>query len=223
MKYLLSIFALVMLSNGLVAQDVSLPKGYKVIYTVKGDLDSDGIEEMVFVCDTKIAAQDYDNVPRQLLICKEKNGVWSIWHQSSTAIYGSCQGGAMGDPFMDLKIENGILIIEHMGGGSWKWSHTDKYKLEKDQFYLIGYVGTNGRPCDYWMWIDYDLTTGKIVVKKEFEDCESSENEVQKVEEESFFNKDIKLKIEDRNIKDLEITTPKFNHNFYLSVSLEED
>lgn len=54
----------------------------------------------------------------------------------------------MGDPFEKMTIDNGILIIDHFGGG-WKWKIIDKYRFQENEFILIGYTNIDGRPCEY--------------------------------------------------------------------------
>jgi len=108
-----------------------------------------------------------------LIIYKLQGKEWTVWKKSDQALYGSRDGGMMGDPFGDIEIKNGILLISQNGGSSWKWGHTDKYRFQNGAFYLIGYAGTYGKPCEYWTEEDFNLSTGKLVVKKEYETCKS--------------------------------------------------
>ena len=73
----------------------------------------------------------------------------------------------MGDPFEGIEIKNGILIINHWGGSSWKWSLSDKYRFQNNQFQLIGHTSNCGKPCEYWMNCDFNISTGKVIIKKE--------------------------------------------------------
>lgn len=40
----------------------------------------------------------------------------------------------MGDPFGEIEIKNGILLVSQNGGSSWKWGHTDKYRYQDENF-----------------------------------------------------------------------------------------
>ena len=145
------------------------------------------------------------------------NRKWIIWKQSIQALYNSRDGGMMGDPFGEIEINNGILLISHNGGSSWKWGHTDKYRYQNGEFYLVGYVSNYGKPCEYWTNVDFNLATGKMLVKKEYEDCEHSAQEIYKRENETAYKKNIKITIQSRNEKEVKIVTPKYKHEIYLA------
>ncbi|HEX4957534.1 MAG TPA: hypothetical protein VFV46_05100, partial [Lacibacter sp.] len=117
------------------------------IDSVYGDLDKDGADELVAAYNTrKEAEENYEGVPRELIIYKKKKGAWVVWQQSLQALYGSREGGMMGDPYGSITIEKGVLIISHNGGSSWKWSHTDKYRYNGTRFQLIGYTSIYAKP-----------------------------------------------------------------------------
>ncbi len=96
----------------------------------------------------------------------------------------------MGDPFEDMEIKNGLLLISQSGGSSWKWGHTDKYRYQEGDFYLIGYTSIAGKPCEYWQSVDYNLSTGKMIVKKEYEACEGDDQKISKEENETLVKRD---------------------------------
>jgi hypothetical protein len=127
----------------------------------------------------------------------------------------------MGDPFGEIKIENGILLISQNGGSSWKWDHTDRYRYQEGEFYLIGYISNYGKPCEYWQEVDFNLSTGKMIVKKEYEDCEKSDQTIYKRENETLFKKGLKISITDRNVREIKIITPKYRHEIYIAVRNE--
>lgn len=147
-------------------QDIPIPENYEIIETISGDLDKDGIKELVVAYNTKRKGDPYESVPRELIIYKIQERIWTVWKKSKQALYGSKEGGMMGDPFGEIEIKNGILLISHNGGSSWKWSHTDKYRYQDGEFYLIGYISYYGKLCEYWTSVDFNLSTGKLVVKK---------------------------------------------------------
>jgi hypothetical protein len=72
-----------------------------------------------------------------------------------------------------------------------------------------------GKPCEYWIHIDFNLSTGKIIYKKEFEDCEKGQ-EIYKTENEAFYKKGISIDLNNRNSKELKIISPKYKHELYL-------
>lgn len=198
-------------------QDIPVPENYSIIDTTSGDLDKDGIRELVVAYNTKKEDTSFESIPRELTIYKLQNKQWAVWKRSQTALYGSRDGGMMGDPFGEIEIKNGILLINQNGGSSWKWGFTDKYRYQNGDFYLIGYTSNYGKPCEYWVYVDFNLSTGKMSVAKEYESCENQEQKTYKEENETIVKKEIKLTIEKRNEKEIMIVTPKYKHEIYIA------
>jgi len=188
------------------AQRNYIPKGYKIIEEKKGDLDNDGINEKVIVFETSDST-DFGYI-REIQILKKSNTEWIEWKKSRNAILKSQDGGMMGDPYGDIEIKNGILIINQNGGSSWKWGYTDKYRFQNNEFELIGYTSNYGKLCEYWANFDFNLSTGKIIYKKEFEDCDKNQ-EIYKTEKETFYKKGFKINLENRNSEKFKIISPK--------------
>jgi hypothetical protein len=103
-----------------------------------GDLNKDGIEEKIIISQTTYSTDFV--AKRKISIFTNENQNWKLWKESENALLESDAGGMMGDPYEGIEIKNSILKIYHFGGSSWKWSITDKYRLEKDKFQLIGYL-----------------------------------------------------------------------------------
>lgn len=201
-------------------QELLIPDNYSVVDSVSGDLDKDSIAELV-VAYNMGPENDIDGVPRELIIYKRKNDKWTEWKKSDQALYGSKDGGMMGDPFGELEIKNGILLISQNGGSSWKWGFTDKYRFQDGEFYLIGYSSIAGKLCEYWEDVDFNLSTGKMIVKKEFEECETEEQQIYKRENEMLNEKGLKITIQNRQEREIKITTPKYGHEIYIAIGKE--
>lgn len=191
----------------------SKPGGYELIAEQAGDLDKDGISEKVLVFNTTDSTEF--GYVREIIILKQLKGQWTEWRKSKKAILKSREGGMMGEPFEGIEIKNGILIISFSGGSSWKWSHQDKYRFQNNEFELIGYSSFYGRSCDYWADFDFNLSTGKIVYKKEFEDCDKDQ-EIYKTENETFYKKGVKVNLNNRNDKEIKLISPKYKYELYL-------
>ncbi|WP_300565064.1 hypothetical protein [Flavobacterium sp.] len=184
-----------------------------VLVEIYGDLDRDKIDEKITV--VELNEEGNDGKIRVLNIFKKKNNQWKLWHSSNTAILGSEGGGMMGDPFFDksIGILNGVITIDHNGGSSWKWSTVHKYRLKNNEFELIGYSTHYGKLCEYWAEFDYNLSTGKINYKKEYETCDekTEDSTISKVEDEVFYKKLKKLpNLKNINKVQIKITTPKY-------------
>ncbi len=192
---------------------VQLPNGYSILDEISGDLNNDGKEEKVVVCNTD-RSNDF-GIEREIRIFKKGERKWELWVNSASAILKSEEGGMMGDPYRQVVIEDGILIIDHFGGSSWKWEKTDKYHLEDGVFELIGYTSNYGKPCEYWSEFDFNLSTGDIDYSLEPEKCKDYDGGYTK-EQESFINKEIKLNLENRYAKPIVITSPVNNYELHL-------
>lgn len=195
------------------AQEPLIPKGYLLLEEKLGDLDKDGILEKVSVYNTTDSTEE--GIEREIFILKKAGEQWTIWKRSTNAILRSNQGGMMGDPFQGIDIKNGLLIISLAGGSSWKWSHEDKYRFQNNEFELIGYTSNAGKPCEYWINLDFNISTGKMIYKKEYEDCEKNQS-IFKTEQEVFYKKGIKLNLGNRNKQEIRIVLPKYKHEVYL-------
>ncbi len=221
----LSLFVIFFLSIiAAFSQNVPIPINYSVVDSVLGDLDKDGVDELVVAYNTKSDEDEIDKgVPRELIIYKKQNNQWAVWQKSMQALYGSSDGGMMGDPFGGIAIEKGVLKISQEGGSSWKWNHTDKYRYDGKRFKLIGYESHYGKICEFWEGVDFNLVTGKIIITKEFERCENdAENqEIYKRENEIFFKRGIILTLQNRSAKDILIVSPKYQHEIYLATTLD--
>lgn len=206
-----------------IAQEIPTPNDYVLVDTAMGDLDKDSIAELVAVYNTrKDSGENIDDIPRALIIYKKQQQRWVIWKQSDQALYSSRGGGMMGDPFEDMEIKNGLLLISQSGGSSWKWGHTDKYRYRGGEFYLIGYTSNYGKPCEYWKNIDYNLSTGKMIVTKEYEACEDQDQKIYKTENETLIKKNLKITLAKRSDQEIKIVTPKYKHEIYIAIKAEE-
>ena len=215
-----SIYILTIIMNAVIAtgQELNVPKNYSIVDSISGDLDGDSISELVVIYNT-ISDAEEQSVPRELIIYKLKNNKkWRQWKCSKQALYGSKDGGMMGDPFGELLIENDNLLISHFGGTSWKWGFTDKYGLIDDEFYLIGYTSNAGKLCEYWQNVDFDILSGEISITKEYEKCEEGEQHINNIENERFNQKGVQITMQGRQERELKITSPKYGHEIYIAI-----
>jgi len=212
---LISILTMVHFTNG---PKLPIPKNYSIVDYVLGDLDKDLIPELVVVYNTE-REKEIDGIIRELIIYKLKNNKWKEWKKSDQAVLGNQAGGMMGDPFQELKIKKGILIIKHRGGTSWIWDYTDKYRFQDGAFYLIGYTEISGKEGEDWQTVDYNLSTGKIIYEREYIAPESKDKLIPnfKVEKESFVKKGLKITIQNRHEWEITIRTPKYGNEIYIA------
>lgn len=212
-----ALYILTLLLSGLQfanGQEVPLPDNYSIFDSILGDLDQDNIKELVVAYNIG-SENKVEGVPRELIIYKLENDKWIEWKKSTQALYGSRDGGMMSDPYGEMEIINGSLHISQNGGSSWKWAFTDKYRFQDGDFYLIGYKSIAGKLCEYWQEVDFNLSTGKMTVKKEYEDCETEEQEIYKRENETLIKKGLQITLQKRQEGEVIIKTPKYGQTFY--------
>lgn len=206
-------------TSGVTGQPLPIPEKYSIVDSVFGDLDKDGKNELVIAYNTTEEVEDStEDFVRELIIYKLNNGEWKPWKSSKQALYSSRGGGMMGDPFEEMTISKGILQISHYGGSSWKWGHTDKYRFQDNEFYLIGYSSSYGKPCENWTEVDFNISTGKMIVKKEYEECEDGYQKISKRENETVIKKGLKITLQNRNEREIKIITPAYKHEIYLAM-----
>jgi hypothetical protein len=203
-----------LLDTDLLPADRMISDAELILGEAQGDLNKDGVEEKVVVYTTDDEG-DFGKV-RHLVVYKQENGKWVEWVLSDKAVLGSEGGGMMGDPFTSVTIEKGIIHIEHFGGSSWKWTEVDKYRFQEGDFYLIGHSSNYGKPCEYWDFYDYNLSTGDCVFEHEKDDCGDGFADEYEDDFEEKFNHKMKTlpKMTSRVFGEYEIKTPKGNTVF---------
>jgi hypothetical protein len=173
-----------------------LPNGYELIQEASGDLNKDKIEEKVLVANTDREG-DF-GTERDVFIYKIENTEWKLWHRSTGAVLPSDHGGMMGDPFENVSVENGAIVFSHFGGSRQKWAYTHRFRFQNDTWELIGLTNENIATCEETEKFDYNLSSGNVVYKKDYESCEDGDEiTIVKTENENFVSKPIVLPIMD--------------------------
>ena len=132
-----------------------VPKGWKIIKSVKGDLNGDNQADAVLVLQKQDKANiipndsmglpDLDTNPRMLKVLFKQAGGYKTAVENTTLIppEDSKDNGCLGDPFSDLSIDKGRLKLRFewfYSCGSW-WMGDSNYlfRYQNDRFLLIGY------------------------------------------------------------------------------------
>lgn len=134
-----------------------LPAG-QVLDTISyGDLNKDGLEDVVIVFQPKKALQHQRNTTRELrILFKQQDGKYLMAAKSNLVVMPENDGNIF---FTDTQIKNGVLIVNHefLRGGC---SHI--YRYQNGGFYLIGARNNTGDPT-YNESFEYNLSTGKYI------------------------------------------------------------
>jgi len=144
------------------------PKGWEIEDVEKGDLNGDKIDDAVIVMSKPEVMENdtvKENSKRFLVLAFGDGERFKRTAFSDRAVLDKDQGGAgVGDPFDEVKIENGVVIIDHYGGTSWRWSYTHRYRWQQNRWMLIGRTThsfhiTEDSPSDE---VDTNLSTGFV-------------------------------------------------------------
>ncbi len=151
------------------------PQGLEMLGEATGDLNKDGTDERVVVYNT---SREGDlGTERELHVYQNKNSKWVLWQKAAGVVLSSQHGGMMGDPFEQVSVENGSIVISQSGGSRDRWSYTHRFRYQNGGWQLIGATVSFGVPCMEWENFDYNLSTGDIMYAKEKENCdEETEN-----------------------------------------------
>lgn len=154
---------------------VPSPKGFRNIKEAKGDLDGDGKENLLIVYETD--KQTDFGKERQIHIFSKDDRKWKLQKKFTGPVLPSEHGGMMGDPFQDIKIKKGVIIIEQSGGSRDKWSYVHRFRKQNDSWELIGATVDTFTPCEKSDKYDYNLSTGKVEAESSEMKCDENGEE----------------------------------------------
>lgn len=128
----------------------TFPKRVDTSAITYGDLNKDGIQDMVVVVSYPYTVEYEENMPYDgdamvpLAVYLGTKDGYSLLVQSNNAILCQGCGGVFGNPFSGLEInKENQLQIYHYGGSSERWAYTDVYEFRKDNMYLVENLFTN--------------------------------------------------------------------------------
>jgi hypothetical protein len=146
------------------------PPGWQVEAVEEGDLNGDKIPDAAIVLkrdDYKEPDTDdsYTFTKRLLVLAVRHNGTLTRTAVSDHAVLDSNEGGVLGDPFQEVKIERGAVVITHYGGSRYRWGYTHRYRWQQNQWMLIGTTDTASDIHNPEMKdeTDTNLSTGLVV------------------------------------------------------------
>jgi hypothetical protein len=175
-----------------------IPKDYDTLYegVAKGDLNKDGIEDVVLALYHKIENEDLKDIdvdsipPRKLIVLfgNQKKGFVKSIESSATLLCKYC-GGVYGNPFEGIEVNKNVLTIYHYGGSAWRWSYTHKFQIRNGVMSLIGKAHEyyyNAEDCEKlnyprsYEMKDENLITGDYKEIKVSDDCRLVKNKIGK-------------------------------------------
>jgi len=178
MRYLFLFFVLLSLeSTAQVLPNFVVPAGRTKVFETKGDLDKDGIDEVILAFNTtkKIDRTGYT---RELFICKVINGTLKLWKKNTSVLWNSEDCGFCTDNGIDLsiKVKNNTLIIEQTFWHNTRHTskHKNIYRYQNNDWFLIGSTYNDDYNCGFHHTYDINFSTKQVHVSYDNEDCEDS-------------------------------------------------
>jgi hypothetical protein len=134
------------------------------------DLNGDGRPDVAFVIShggTGARGEDPRAVVKHVLVLALRGPDGKLHRSivSDPVILDGDEGGAFGDPFEGLSIEQGALVIMHYGGSRERWGYTHRYRYQNGRWMLIGldFGNTDSTaPNDHYDNHEINLTTGLV-------------------------------------------------------------
>lgn len=114
-----------------------VPANYTTLDTVTGDLNLDGIQDLILVLkkngeDTLSNMVDHIEKRPLLLLLRNAKNELELARKNDNTIYCIDCGGMMGDPYVGVTIKDGSFSVEHYGGSAWRWGRATTYKYDKE-------------------------------------------------------------------------------------------
>jgi len=174
--YLVLFFSI--FNYGLFAQPLTnftAPANYTRIMELKGDLDKDGVDEIVYVYNTN-KPDGQLGFFRVLYICKASAGKLQLWKENATVIRSSKDCGLCfeTDITLELSIKNSALVIKQTFFNSSKHSSINRnvFRYQYGNWSLIGSTFTDNYVCGWTYKYDVNFSTKQVSIAETFEDCE---------------------------------------------------
>ncbi|MEX0345219.1 MAG: hypothetical protein AB3N20_09885 [Rhizobiaceae bacterium] len=127
-------------------------QGWKKLFEANGDLNHDGFEDRAIIMEAPDQAteppagcdgeDDYSDAPvrRLLVLFADSQSGEDLAVDEPQLVFRADQGGVMGDPLVELRIERGAIVIENFGGSRHRWADTMRFRFDNDEWRLIGWT-----------------------------------------------------------------------------------
>ncbi|MFD2285055.1 hypothetical protein GJU39_09900 [Pedobacter petrophilus] len=151
------------------------PSGYTKVLETNGDLDKDGINEVVLVYNTN-RKTDRTGFTREMYICKLINGSLKLWKKNASVLWNSDDCGFCLDSGINLsvKIKGNTLIIEQTFQHNSRHFSTYRniFRHQNGDWFLIGSKYNDYDTCHFDFQYDINFSTNQVAIDYTFGDCD---------------------------------------------------
>lgn len=128
-----------------------IPKNWKIIDSVQGDLNRDNQKDLVLILEHHTAVNEdraYGNFEIELITEIQKPRILAIYFkdaknkyrlavQNNDFVLRSEEGGKMGDPLKGLRIDSNKLTLSFEGGNEWRWKLNYEFEYQQKEWNLV--------------------------------------------------------------------------------------
>jgi hypothetical protein len=142
-----------------------IPKGYTLLDSASGDLNKDGIKDLIVVLRNDVEETMPDTTRPLLILHGTKNKTYTLIAKNDHVVLCEACGGVFGNPYEGLTIKDNYFSVGHYGGSNWRWTRiiTFKYDVKNKKYVLHKDAGISYHTSDP------DKTTDIITGKKDFD------------------------------------------------------
>lgn len=117
-----------------------LPEGFAMLQSDLGDLNGDGIEDLILQGEKEGESDDGDDDRILLIAFGAKDGTFKEAARSLTIVRCKLCGGVLGGGSANIEVKNGVLDVSQMYGSREGVNYTHRFRLEPEtgRFRLIG-------------------------------------------------------------------------------------
>lgn len=115
-----------------------IPNGFSILDSASGDINLDGIDDIVLILRRNYEQDNSDTIRPLLLLEGNKTGQFTLISRNDSVVMCMECGGVFGDPYNSIIIKKGYFSIEHFGGSNLRWTRSIafKFNLKTKQFVL---------------------------------------------------------------------------------------
>ncbi len=140
--------------------------------TIYGDLDKDGLPEMLVTVSYDTLVSDtsslYD-VLKSAFVFRQINGKWEHWRDARGYLMHAYEEVGMANFYPT--IERGTLVLTHSKPGVINWETTHRFRWQNGGFELIGFTHRYYDYCEGSESFDYNLSTGDYRIEYAAHPC----------------------------------------------------